>query len=86
VKRKRPERTERRRLERKARALVHDREKLAALSPGGSPERPITVDSAAVIDGRVTSLRCPQCDGSYALDDHRVAAPGLRVVDVTCRF
>jgi len=81
---KRPDRTERRARERAARHLVRDREKLAALSPGGSATRPLEVPSPAVIDARVASLRCPQCDGEYALDAHDAEA-GLRVVSVTCR-
>jgi hypothetical protein len=83
---KRPERTERRRRERAARALVRDREKLAALSPGGSPERPITVDSVAVVETRAAAMRCPQCAGDYAIDEHRAPASGLREVAVTCRL
>lgn len=83
---KRPQRTERRVREREARKLVRDRERLAELSPGGSEERPIEVDSPAVIEGRVGSMRCPQCDGEYALDDHQSAGPGVRVVSVKCRM
>lgn len=97
---KRPERTARRVRERAARGLVRDRERLAALVPGGSAERPIAVDSPAVIDSRVGSMRCPQCEGAYVIDDHaapprvtdpagpRSAAPAaaLRRVDVTCRL
>jgi mono/diheme cytochrome c family protein len=82
---KRPERTERRARERAMRGLVRDREKLAALSPGGSAERPIEVPSPAVIDTRVGAMRCPQCEGTYAIDDHQAEA-GLRVVSVTCRL
>ena len=82
---KRPDRTERRARERAARGLVRDREKLAALSPGGSPARPLEVPSPAVIDSRVAAMRCPQCDGEYALVDHQVDG-ALRVVSVTCRL
>jgi hypothetical protein len=85
VRRKRPERTERRERERAARRLVRDRERLAGLLPGSSAERPIEVDSPSVIELRALAQRCPQCDGEYALDEHASAAPGLRVVSVTCR-
>jgi hypothetical protein len=85
VGKKRPERTERRARERAARGLVRDREKLAALSPGGAPARPLEVPSPAVIDSRVAAMRCPQCDGAYALVDHQVDG-ALRVVSVTCRL
>lgn len=83
---KRPERSQRRARERAARRLVRDRERLAGLVPGGSPERPIEVPSPAVIEGRVASLQCPQCEGTYTLDDHQSAGEGLRVVSVTCRL
>ncbi len=78
-------RTERRRRDRDAQALVRDRERLFALSTGGSAERPIAIDSPAVIEPRVRALRCPQCDGELTLRDHRAAGAGLREVDVICR-
>lgn len=81
---KRPDRTARRAHERATRQLVRDREKLAALSPGGSRERPIAVDSAAVVEVRVRALACPQCEGTYRVADHRAPASGLREVDVRC--
>jgi hypothetical protein len=84
--RKRPERTERRARERAGRAMVRDRERLAALSPGGSETRPLAIDSVAVIESRIGSMRCPQCDGEYTIDDHRAPPNGLRVVAVTCRI
>jgi hypothetical protein len=67
------------------RELVRDRERLAAVSPGGSPARPIAVTSAPVVDVRVRALACPQCEGSYRLVDHRAPKSGLRAADVTCR-
>jgi hypothetical protein len=84
VTRKRPGRTERRAQERAARQLVRDREKLAALEPGGSPERPIAVGSAAVVEVRVRALACPQCAGQYRVVDHQAPSSGLRKVTATC--
>jgi predicted Zn finger-like uncharacterized protein len=81
---KRPERTARRAQERAARDLVRDREKLAALSPGGTRARPIEVGSAAVVEPRIGSLVCPQCEGPYRVLDHRSAGSGIREVDVRC--
>jgi len=78
-------RTSRRAQEREARQLVRDREKLAALVPGGSAERPIVVTSAAVIEVRANAQKCPQCDGWYSIDEHAAPSAGLRRVDVTCR-
>ncbi len=83
--RKRPERTERRKDERAARALVRDREKLALLLPGGAAEHPIAVTSSAVIDIRVSALPCVQCNGEYRLVEHEAPGAGLRKVSVTCR-
>lgn len=68
------------------RRLVRDREKLAALSVGGSEERPIHVTSAAVVEVRVRHLLCPQCDGEYKVKEHRSPSSGIRSVDVTCQM
>lgn len=83
--RKRPERTARRRGEREARQLVRDRERLASIVPGGSPERPIEVSSSAVIEGRARAQHCPQCDGSYLVEDHQAESATLRRIVVTCQ-
>lgn len=83
---KRPERTARRARERAARQLVRDREKLWELSAGGSAARPITVDSPAVIDVRVRTLACPQCEGELAIEDHRSPRAGERVLTVRCKL
>lgn len=82
---KRPERTARRKAEREARQLVRDRERLAALVPGGSPDRPIEVNSTAVIEVRAQAQRCPQCDGNYHVGDHQAPSAVLREIAVTCQ-
>jgi predicted Zn finger-like uncharacterized protein len=82
----RRKRTEQRERARAARRLVRDREKLAALSVGGSEDRPIHVTSAAVVEVRVSHLTCPQCDGEYRVKEHRSPASGIRSVDVTCQI
>ena len=66
------------------RALVRDRERLAALSPGGTRERPIEVTSASVVEVRVGALACPQCEGEYRIREHVSVAAGIRRVDVKC--
>ncbi|HEY0194111.1 MAG TPA: hypothetical protein VGC42_23500 [Kofleriaceae bacterium] len=80
----RRKRTEQRERERAARKLVRDREKLAALSAGGSEQRPIHVTSASVVEVRVSHLICPQCGGEYRVKEHRSPASGIRAVDVSC--
>jgi hypothetical protein len=81
----RRKRTEARERARAMRRLVRDREKLAALSVGGSEDRPIHVTSAAVVEVRVRHLTCPQCDGEYKVREHRAPASGIRSVDVVCQ-
>jgi hypothetical protein len=60
-------------------------ERLAALSPGGSPHRAIPVASAAVIEVRAATMACPQCGGLYRIHEHTRPVPGVRRVDVACR-
>jgi hypothetical protein len=81
---KRP-RTARRVAERDAKKLVRDRERLAALVPGGSRERPIEVTSTAVIEIRALAMPCPQCEGQFRIRAHEAPESGIRRVDVTCR-
>jgi hypothetical protein len=67
--------------------LGRDRERLAALEPGGSPDRPILVQSAAVIEIRARAQRCLRCDGGLALDEHAAITVGthsLRVTHLRC--
>jgi predicted Zn finger-like uncharacterized protein len=78
-------RVSRRADERAARRLVRDREKLAAMSRGGSSEHPILVPSAAVVEVRVHHSTCPQCEGAYRIVEHASPASGLRRVDVRCQ-
>jgi hypothetical protein len=82
----RRKRSEKREQERAMRALVRDREKLAALSIGGSEQRPIPVASASVVEVRVRNLGCPQCSGQYRVKEHRSPTSGIRKVDVVCQL
>lgn len=66
---------------------VRDREYLASLLPGGSRQRPIVVESAAVIEPRVRAMACPLCRGEYRILEHEMVAArsSERRVDVGCR-
>jgi hypothetical protein len=66
------------------RELVRDRELLASLVPGGSPERPITVSSAAVIEIRAEAMPCHQCEGHTRIREHAAEGPGRRRIDLAC--
>jgi hypothetical protein len=89
-KKPRPEsaRNLRRREERARDKLSHDKEKLFLLSPGGSAERPLSVESASVVDTRASSVKCPRCDGQHELLEHKavqVAGDRLRQALLRCR-
>jgi hypothetical protein len=66
--------------------LERAREQLARLSPGGSPERAIEVASASVIEVRAAALPCPHCAGEYRILEHTRPHPGVRQLDVECRY
>jgi predicted RNA-binding Zn-ribbon protein involved in translation (DUF1610 family) len=84
VKKKRT-RTERRADERQARKWVRERQKLAALEPGGARDRPIEVISSAVIPVRARSLPCPLCGGALALLEETARSATLRAAEVRCQ-
>ena len=74
--------------EERAREAEELRSRQEARMPGGSPDHPIEVASAAVIEPRATSLPCPRCAGPAHVDEHVVeAGPGeqrLRVTRMRC--
>ena len=78
---KRP-RTVRRELERTKSKLARVKESLEDLEVGGSPDRPLEVESASQVEPHARSMHCPVCDEPYRVDEHE-AKDGLRVVSVT---
>jgi hypothetical protein len=85
---KRSERTVRRQQERTEGRLRDDRERLFLLEPGGSPERPIAAQSAAVIEAQATRVPCPRCGGSQEVIEHAArvhAGVRLREARLRCR-
>ena len=68
---KKRERSKRREVMRDLEKLAATREKLAALEPGGGPERPLEVSSASQVEVRATGLACLRCDGALRLVEHR---------------
>jgi hypothetical protein len=80
------------RVERRLRAraqerLVRDLERLAREQPGGAPDRPIAIDSPAVVEVRAVARPCPRCGGSLRLEAHTaetIAGVRLRVAAVAC--
>lgn len=62
-------------------------EKLARLEPGGTPENPIEVESASLVEPQAKGLPCPRCGGEARLVDHEAQTfhgQLLRVVSTRC--
>ncbi len=81
-------RVERRKRERELEKLGDAREKLARLSEGGSPERPLEVTSASVVEPHALGLGCARCEGELRLvahDAQRTEHGVLRRVRARCK-
>lgn len=81
-------RTIRREEERTLAKLRGAREKLFELEPGGSPERPLSVSTAAVVETHAESIACPRCAGKQEAVEHLAVTVGgvrLREVRLRCR-
>lgn len=79
-------RTERREAERAGVKLAKARLELAHREVGGSPDRPIEVVSASVVEPHAAGLPCAVCDAPTRVLEHvAVSTPrALRVVRVRC--
>lgn len=85
---KRSERTVRRERERSEARLRSDRERLFLLEPGGNAERPLSVQSPAVIEGHATGVPCPLCGGNQEVMEHAARVHNgvrLREAQLRCR-
>jgi hypothetical protein len=83
----RPRRARRER-DRALRKQVRRTEALAGGLPGASPERPIDVVSASVIEGKARAMPCVQCGGDVELrGDRATSTPRgiLREIALACR-
>jgi len=70
------------------RKLADAREKLFRLEPGGSPERPLEIPTASVVESRARALGCARCGGETKLEDHAalvVEAGARRRARMRCR-
>jgi hypothetical protein len=67
--------------------VVRDRERLAALEPGGTPERPIEVTTASLVEPKARATPCPICSDSVRVTDHTastISGVPLRLAHVFC--
>jgi hypothetical protein len=61
--------------------------KLARLEAGGSPENPIELTSASLVEPTATGIPCARCGGHLRVDDHaaeKLSGSLLRVVRAHC--
>lgn len=66
---------------------MRDLERLARLETGGSPERPIVIDSPARVEIIAQAKPCPLCAGSLHVEEHAAAVSAgvrLRIARVAC--
>ena len=82
-------RRQQREQQRALRKTVRQLERLAAELPGGSPEQPIDVASASVIETKARAIACIQCEATEMelRGDHAMStARGVvREVTMVCR-
>lgn len=60
---------------------------LARLVPGGSPQRPLEVTTAALVEATARAGGCPACGGEVRVDDHAAETVDgrlLRAVRLAC--
>ena len=83
-----PPRRARREQDRALRKEVRRVEELAAELPGGTPERPIDVAAASVVEVKARAIPCPQCGGELQVEGDRAEPTPrglLRALALACR-
>lgn len=79
----------RREKERALRKEVRRVEELAGRLPGATPELPIDVAAASVVEVKARATRCPQCGGELQLTGDRAETTPrgvLREIALACRI
>ncbi len=68
--------------------LVRAKNALLDLEPGGRPNHPLEVATAAVIEPKAKSVVCPRCDEPFDIESHEAHTTEqgrLREVKLRCR-
>jgi hypothetical protein len=84
----RPRRQQRER-DRELRKQVRRTERLAAALPGASPEQPIDVASASVVEEKARATPCVQCGGDLEVRGDRATSTArgvVREIALACRL
>ena len=58
------------------------------LEPGGMPERPLDVPTAALVEPKARAVRCPRCEEAFDVASHEAHTDvhgRLREVGLRCR-
>ena len=66
---------------------MRDQERLARLQAGGTPERPLPIESPAQVDVIAAATPCLLCGGTFRLVEHAaeaVAGIRLRIARLAC--
>src|SRR5690349_19497384 len=69
--------------------LVRTKAKMLDLLPGGTRELPLDVSSAALVEPKARSVRCPRCDEPFTLEAHEAHSGDggrLREARLLCRI
>src|SRR5688572_24031793 len=77
----------RRQAERAAEKLAAQREKLFLLEAGGTPERPIDLETPVLVELRAAAFACPRCGTPVHVREHaatNVSGALLREARVQC--
>jgi hypothetical protein len=67
--------------------LARERERLAMIEDGGSPSRPIDVESASQVEPHARSIPCARCGQALRVDEHAaetVDGVRLRIARMAC--
>jgi predicted Zn finger-like uncharacterized protein len=67
--------------------LAQQRERLFHLEAGGTPQRPIEIQSPSVVENKAAALTCPTCEVSFRVEAHHARSAGglrLREAEVSC--
>jgi hypothetical protein len=67
--------------------LTRERERLATLEDGGSPSRPVEVESASQVEPHARSIPCARCDHALRIDEHAaetIDGARLRIARMSC--
>ncbi len=84
---KKQRRVERRALERVAAKAVRERERLAHAEAGGSPENPLEISTASLVELQARSIPCPLCGSTMRIDEHTadtIEGERLRIAHMVC--